>query len=450
MESGQSEKMGLRTPGQLLEAHRSDLYPGTFSIQRLSNFRAQMKRAVTLVRAAFHKEKVFRKRSTLLVIGGGISGAAAALEAAEKGMVVTLIESERNLLSVQRKCATRWMHPYEYDWPLAHYSHRKFPSLAKDKKICPRLMHWQAGVASRIATNMGDRILARAPSSLNFQLSFTRIPVSLKTLREDFDPGGDFEFILICTGAREAIDPAKFARFASFRYWENDPLEELHRSRRKRNIRRILLSGGGDGVLQDFLRIVHHTSERHLFSAGELLSKKLLPALKRSPEFLAWVRKKQGNCRSFRPDPGTMWRELHEVLDAIERNADCWDAVCPVVWESVESTLTTGARDIQVAFPRKHFSEAFTLNAFLVLLTARATKRGEWLRPNCSLEKIISATTSHRCVGRPKNCCGQLHQVTFQAKEGKSIPAEEFDLIILRHGVEHDAPDLSQVQKIVT
>ncbi len=401
-----------------------------------------MKRAVTLVRAAFHEEKEFKERSTLLVIGGGISGASAALEAAKKGLIVTLIESDRNLFSVQRKCATRWMHPYEYDWPLNHYRHGNFPYLTKDKKSCPKLMHWQAGVASRVATNMGGRIFARAPSNLNIQLSFTRIPVSLKTLREDFDPHGEFDFILICTGAREKFNLGE-SRFASFRYWENDPLEKLHHSVRTRNIRRILLSGGGDGVLQDFLRIAHRTAQGHFFSAGELLRKKLLPPLKRSPEFLAWVREKQGNCNSFRPDPEKMWQELHELLDAIEINADCWGAVCRAVSENVDATLNTGKRDIQVAFPGKCFSGAFTLNAFLVLLTVRAMKRGEWLRPNCSLKEITSAS-SHRCAERSKSCCGAPHQVAFEAKEGYSILKEKFDLIILRHGVNHDTPDLSK------
>jgi hypothetical protein len=84
---------------------------------------------------------------------------------------------------------------------------------------------------------------------------------------------------------------------------------------------------------------------------------------------------------------------------AIEKNADCWGAVCQAVSKNVDSTLATGARDIQVAFRGGHFSNAFTLNAFLVLLTARAMKRGEWLRPNCDFEQIISATTRHHCVG---------------------------------------------------
>ena len=299
MEGGKPEEKGLRTPGHLLAAHSSDLYPGIYFIRRLANFRAQMRRAVKLVRAAVH-EKVFQKRSTLLVVGGGISGLAAGLEAAKHGMIVTLIESDRKLLSVQRKCATRYMHPYEYDWPLAHYRKNSFPFLQKDKRMCPEQMSWQAGMASSIATKMEKRILSRSPSNLNFALGFQHIPVSLKTLREDFDPIGEFDFIFICAGAKERT---RMKEFASFRYWESDPLEKLSMGRYRHSVRKVLLSGGGDGGLQDFLRIVHYSTESRPFSAG-LLLKKLLPASKSQSGVRRMGSQKAGELPAFSPRSG--------------------------------------------------------------------------------------------------------------------------------------------------
>ena len=101
-----------------------------------------------------------------------------------------------------------------------------------------------------------------------------------------------------------------------------------------------------------------------------------------------------------------------------------------------------GERHIQLAFKGELFSEAFTLNAFLVHLTDRVVKRGGWLRPRCELDEIVSATKSHRCAGRPKNCCGKPHRVTFDIDGRKLRKAEEFDLIVLRHGSIPSVPDI--------
>lgn len=432
--------MGLITPEQLLAEHSSELYPAVYFIRRLANFRAQMKRAVMLVRSAA-KKRIFQERSTLLIIGGGVSGLAAGLEAAKHNMVVTLLESEKELLSAQSRCDTRFLHPYEYNWPLAHYRENAFPALEKDKRICPDQMHWKAGVASEIVRKMRDQIRRRAPSNLDLRLGVKHIPVSLRTLRDDFDRDEEFEFILICAGAKER---AKLDDFKGFEYWESDPLEDLDVLKKKRKgAQNVLISGGGDGGLQDLLRVTTSHPKNRPFSAGKLLNQ-LLPILRRSPEFVEWLDGKQKDCLSFRPDPEEMCKEFDGLLDVMERDVVTWEALSRAVEKKIDPAVWDGRRRVRLAFTRAHFSKSFALNAFLVKAVCRVMKEFQWLDEKCEVEKILSVQKSHRCRGKAKVCCGKPHRVFFKTLGVRVRQPEEFDVIVLRHGSDQAIADAAK------
>jgi hypothetical protein len=419
---------------QLLIEHRSVENPTVYYIQRLSNFREQTSLAVRLVTAAF-RQKVFKKENTLLIIGGGVSGAAAGLEASQRGMIVTLFESKRTLLSVQQRCKTRYLHPYEYYWPLAHYQKRTFPFTDIDKKYSPRPMRWSAGVASDIAKKLADQILKEKSPNLSFRLGVKHIPVSQKTLLEDFDSDGDYQFILVCAGARERTGFPNLA-FASFPYWENDPLEKLcsryaDGSRRKEQ---ILLSGGGDGGLQDLLRIVTKPTRRKPFAAGQILEK-LLPTLRRNREFNRWLKSKQfdGNC--YRPfDVKPMLKDFEDLLNSMEADFDYWRSLSRMLLSWIHPAILKGDVRIRLAFKEKHFSRSFALNVFLVRLLERIIKNQQLLLPGHEIHLVNTATKTHQCKGDPKDCFTSPHFVSWKISGARSPKKEAYDVVVLRHG----------------
>lgn len=419
---------------RLLSEHRSVEHPTVYYIHRLSNFREQTSLAVRLVRAAF-RQKVFKKENTLLIIGGGVSGVAAGLEASQRGMIVTLFESKRTLLSVQRRCKTRYLHPYEYYWPLAHYQERKFPFTSIDKKHCPGPMRWCAGVVSDVAKKLADQILKEKPPSLNFRLGIKHIPVSQKTLMKDFDPEGDYQFILVCAGARERTSIPN-SPFASFPYWENDPLERLcsryvtGHSRKKR----ILLSGGGDGGLQDLLRIVTKPTRKEPFSAGQIL-KKFLPTLRRSKEFTDWLKSKQSDRNCYRPsDVKTMLKDFEALLNSMKADPDYWHSLSRVLLESINPAIVKRHVKIRLVFKGKHFPKSFALNVFLVCLLERILENHQLLFPGREIHSVKTASKAHQCKRDPKDCFDWPHLVSWKTSGACSPKKETFDVVVLRHG----------------
>jgi hypothetical protein len=67
------------------------------------------------------------KGEHLLVIGAGCAGAAAAIEAASRGITTHLIDTAPMPFLRQAACMTRWIHPHEYEWPLDHWPTPDYP-----------------------------------------------------------------------------------------------------------------------------------------------------------------------------------------------------------------------------------------------------------------------------------------------------------------------------------
>ena len=109
----------------------------------------QQTRAMTLIHALFKAGKIGKGRK-ICIIGGGVSGMAAAVAAAETGTRVVLLEQEDTLAPVINRESLRYLHPRFYDWPQAGCEDREtdFPLSA---------LNWKAGSAGKVLTQLNEQ-----------------------------------------------------------------------------------------------------------------------------------------------------------------------------------------------------------------------------------------------------------------------------------------------------
>ena len=205
----------------------------------------------------------FERRSNLLIIGAGVAGVTAAWQAANLGVNVTLTDENPRPFSAQESCASRWLHPNEYRWPESGFGNQYFPF--EDKADVPDILHWRAGLPSEIV----ERWRSRFDGWINAQVEPSKgsvtwrddlpLPYDGMPLLRYFESvgfGDIFDIVLLCLGGREQCFVKK-SQHRGFRFWETDDYGKIDYGASAKPERRLrtLISGGGDGALQDFLRI---------------------------------------------------------------------------------------------------------------------------------------------------------------------------------------------------
>jgi hypothetical protein len=270
-------------------------------------------------------------------------------------------------------------------------------------------------------------------------------PPLMRDLSGDAGGGywGRFHMVLDCTGPgveRVSIQDDSRDGHASYRFWENDQLEIAGLGLQPdRGVPRVLISGGGDGALQDFLRIAFPgKTPRDLYAQ---IPKKLQPEIERriaAAEDVfrrAWV---------WSQDPGLDCEVLRRLHDEHRETAK-WTAkrgkFLPISNTELMSRVT-------VVHRCDHFSLCYPFNRFLALLVNEYAGGNRFV-PRRTVHAVKAAhPDQHRCEGRAAQCWEHPHHVLFDASScvGSSHNAdpEEFDLVILRHGPHADTPRLAR------
>lgn len=111
-------------PHQLLRAHEVAEYVfNVADVEYPVSIRDQMNRACWLVQQAydlgFFGPKREREYRRLLICGAGAAGVSAAGHALSLGVETVLIEKTSAPFLRQRRCASRWIDPTQYDWSAA-------------------------------------------------------------------------------------------------------------------------------------------------------------------------------------------------------------------------------------------------------------------------------------------------------------------------------------------
>ena len=214
------------------------------------------------------------ERWPILVIGAGACGMTAA-GLTRQGFRVLVIDRQRVPFTVQCSCTSRWLDPTQYDWPLDHWREQRFHWNPGHRQPP---FPWSAERASPIVSNqwvprfaahrraVGNRLRFRGETEADLDAIQVRVgqprllSLTLRNLRSRRrQVYGPFGAIVLAAGfVRERSTLPGSPSFVGFPFWHTDPFETpacgLPGGQAQEGT--VLISGTGDGALQDFLRVI--------------------------------------------------------------------------------------------------------------------------------------------------------------------------------------------------
>ncbi len=434
------------------------------------SIRDQMIRGRMLVDRAF-EQMLISKTLPLMVVGAGAGGVSAALRSAQLGVPTFLIEKERQAFSVQAACATRWIDPTQYDWPLDHWQVGQYPHPPKNPRVP---LSWRGGRAVDLAAGWyGEllnivalaRLVQHTPVMLRFwrgcQLRSTPVldssgqilHVTLERVRTGKQYPIDVGMVILATGfGREqhylltngSTQPHPIWGCAhptwGFGFWQNDRLSEPDLGISK-GTPSVLISGSGDGALQDFLRVTTTGS-----SAAEIYSKCRIPDdfERRLQTAQEWAHRTYSwGCRA-RHDHAVLKR-LHSAYEQVVRNA----LQLANVQRALRALVRPVVPAVRLVYECDHFSAAYGLNRFLALLIGNylesksAAGPGSILISGHRLKDLRSDEKGHNCDYDPVECHGKRHRAKLVGfpqcwgGEGKEVVLNTpVNVLVIRHGLD--------------
>ena len=431
------------------------------------SIRDQMLRG-QLVVERLAENRLINGDTQLLVVGAGVGGVTAAICAARKGVRTILVEKTLAPFGVQRRGATRFLNPTQYDWPVDHWPYGVFPWLNSHVQLpLPYPTDW-AG----ILVALWEKELRKAEHDLRPLLTYFD-----ETAPAEIDPdllpgqltvrfsGGwtatdTFEAIIWAAGSGEE-ECRLFAHpqipqpnpiYEGRSFWSTDPLTATNLGVLG-HAPRVLISGSGDGGLQDYLRVVtRYDSAEQLYRMCNIpqeIADRIQSAEDRAHRGRAWAREDK-NFRKIHEQP--FLQELHqEHQEAIEDALSVTD-----VYQSLEQLFPVAPPYVVLVYREPYFTNYYGLNRFLVLLVDHFLRKkfGQaTLRPETMIIDVSTKNTDgHVCmvqVGgewqpaggyRAPTCHGRNHEVFLQDTQG--ISSDQFNVIIVRHGLLHNTVPL--------
>jgi hypothetical protein len=414
-----------------------------------------------------------------LVVGGGAAGAAAAIRAAVHHHVPTyLIERDSDAFNRQANCATRWIDPSQYDWPADHW-----PTAFCPCAPTPTPMPWPAALSHRLAAlwKVQLRVARRSPW---LRVHFDTVLNAGMLLPGG--PGGTFlgwrmtfaptrpSAPWALTGTRDVgavlwavgfgAERCDFDGCVGFPFWETDPFEHPDCGVPSGVAPDIVISGSGDGALQDYLRIT-----TNLPSAARILPLCGLSAAQQAQVEREVYYAEDFAQRAFLWGPGLRnrvgVRNDHDVLHRVHnRHLLLTRAFLKppgnAVLGALDGLIRKDLPSIRLIHSCDHFSNAYGLNRFLTLLIGEfvKTNRGQ---PGVFVSRRRLAAVTHpadnKCPNPPPpwrfggpgspqpwwSCHGRTHGLDLvEALDCRfdpqpPVPAEKLhaNVLIIRHGI---------------
>jgi hypothetical protein len=441
-----------------LDAHRVDALQYVISGPQPISIRDQMLRGAIMVFRLLEAKLIAANRP-LVVAGAGAGGATAAMLAADLGLPAILVERGVAGFLTQSLATARWLDPTQYDWPLDHHHHARFPWNILHSRLPLRFGSAWASALSQIWRSTLDAYVAQG--TVNMHSGRTIADVLVKENTRTNRPEDRALEIRLDDGTTLHAGAAIMAKGFGFEkcrlsdplaapleyegqpFWGPDSFDRLRPADHA-----VLISGSGDGGLQDYLRIV-----THLRSAAEIAAKCKIP-----PYILHAVQSAED--RAMR---GRSWAQAahHEgayfwELEQTHRQQVAAALTLPTVLTGLHSTVPVLPVRTNIVYREPYITSYYGLNRFLTLLISEfIVNRDSWqtLFPGVTIDSIAAdGADQHDCVvnGRAAgtydqatqmllvhDCFERWHQVRFN---GSGAPqAGRYNVVIVRHGL-LDAP----------
>ena len=432
----------------------------------------------------------------LLVLGAGMGGVTAAMSAASAGIDVTLMDQSRDPFSRHASCR-RWVDPTQYDWPVGHWSESKIPWPAMPSLPVPPIVWSKADRANLLVgdwtvlyknfrttpqgRSLKEQFLTRCTAVTHVKgSSVVRVDWEKVDRRGNATGHAGHDDYGLVISAKGFGDERCFLEYAdthpsgwrghpyrSFEFWANDPFETPRLGVAPRPgpepRPRVLISGAGDGALQDFLRIMTRCKSAkeiwgQLGLASEIVAK--VAAIVRDAEDQA--------TRALVWGAGAVHdHDILSRLEAAHREAVDLVARVPGIEKALESLIRHDVAEIRLVHSCDHLGAGYALNKFLALLILghlqAATEYGQAGPIRWPGRRVVEVD----CLGHPgvgsfdaRACHRHAHEVTTRDEADcrmvrmspdpppppliGPVPGDqatgEFDVIVLRHGI--IAPDL--------
>ena len=451
----------MARPDQALSFHR--IAPGQYELSglRTGSVRDQILRAQLLVERLLGSGDV--NDEPLLVVGGGVAGICAALTASRLGRDVTLVEKYLSPFHTQARVTTRWLDPTAFDWPHMHWTKGDMAWNGTSYQL-PYIRNWSDQLATQW-TMLWYAVVGPSPMPLppgsGLIVEYTGVDARTFT----FSPVGNgvhvtpmnrsFCAVVSCigfSGERTSVQSTGAGSLEGPAFWSTDALAlkglgiggPPHGSKT-----RVLISGGGDGAQQDFLRVLTGKFGKELFDLLGLNKLQLdltevLLAEDSGRRVHAWSDPGAPPMRAY-----VEWHAAYERLSATIWNQ--WEdageiaALCSHLDSSVEVTWL-----VREAVP----GYCYGLNRLLALLVARLhaehtsrphpkaaaagytpTGREVYLA-GFKLAHVVPRGAAHACGPA---CYGHEHDVhvlgTFPSVALGTLLLGRYQVLVLRHGI---------------
>jgi hypothetical protein len=326
--------------------------------------------------------------SSIAVIGAGFAGTTTAAALVKMGVSVSLFDARTVPMHLQLNCATRYLHPHIYDWPLK--------DIDEIDAALP-ILNWQAKYSQKLAEEIRhswEEIRNAAPPervTVCFGKPVTNVSLEQHQWFVEVDhekrPQA-FDIIVLAVGFGVEDDNSN-----SYSYWADIPLAE-----QTINDHTWMISGAGDGALTDVIRLCirhrdHEKALRDIIAAVQGQQHE-------GKEFLAILRE--------RVEQGILGEELFDNLNPRSIVAQLNVRETPVILNAtVESIFGTNKKP-----PRSS-----TLN-----------RLATWV-----MWKVGKITLVNGAIAKENPVSGQ--RGSFKVKlEGGATPLVQCQELLLRHG----------------
>ena len=460
-----------------------------------------------LLRADYLVERLVTSRylhskAHVLVIGAGVAGVSTAIYAARQGATVVLIVARPHPITLQSGCRTRWVDPSQYDWPAEHANAARWPP-ARSRVAAP--LGFSANFADQLAIHWANVLVAAQlthGARLKIMYGATVGVLWLVTLpsgitrvsAEVTDTYGvvtstRFNAVIFARGfsgerttvplsapatapaAPLSLAPAPLPpEFTGQKFWEDDTFETANFGLPASQQGDVLVSGAGDGALQDYIRL---TTGRK--SAIEILNT-VLPRAGSTAALRLRVQSRAVDIEN-QMQRAMLWNGGEEqdhrplmqghaayrtLLAQIARSR-------PKEWtqlldEVAVFTSGRGAERVYLFHGCDHFSVAYGLNHLVTLLIDAQVTRdfGSSRIGNRARIETVSPTPNpagiaHHCptMTPPVRCWGHPHVVEVSWGGTCGMPGSPmlrphaFDGVVIRHGVRFVGRRLPPIRQVL-